>query len=183
MVKWNDDARLCRSRPRSSGTGRSARSSRFWPSPGIRTLCTLCPWHGDMRGWLASPARLDWSESGRDGRRPKALTVEVVSNATRARVAIMPRVTVEERHCQSRAWLFQSAASKRSRGRWSGEHCGRSARPRTTAKRKRSVSRHLPTTNTSGVAALPFPLQRWKPIEVEWWSEVNGGRLRGWGVR
>ena len=70
VVKWNDDARQCRSRPRSSGTGRSARSSRFWPSPGIRTLCTLCPWYGDMRGWHGIASQIGQSlapTKGTDG--------------------------------------------------------------------------------------------------------------------
>ena len=56
VLKWN--ARLCRSRPRSSGTGRSARSSWFCPSPGIRTLCTLCTagaWY--TRTWRAQSLR------------------------------------------------------------------------------------------------------------------------------
>jgi hypothetical protein len=143
VVKWNDDARQCRSRPRSSGTGRSARSP---PSPGIRTLCALCPQHGDMRGWHGIASQIGQSLAPTKGTDGGGIECDPCPRCN--------RVTVEEQHYQTRAWLFESAASKRSRGRWSSEHGGRSARgprpedDRTTAKQEGVVVAPVPFINS-----------------------------------
>ena len=86
MVKWND----CQAMPfASTFVGHRTISSILvvlplsWYTNVVHAVSLA--WRYAGLAWHRQP---DWSESGRDGRRPKALTVEVVSNATRARVAI-----------------------------------------------------------------------------------------------
>ena len=83
MVKWID----CQTMPfASTFVGHRTISSILgvlslsWYTNVVHAVSLACRYAG---AGMASPARLV-----RDGRRPKALTVEVVSNATRARVAI-----------------------------------------------------------------------------------------------
>ena len=87
MVKWND----CQTMPfASTFVGHRTISSILgvlslsWNTNVVHAVSLARRYAG--LAWHRQP---DWSESGRpDGRRPKALTVEIVSNATRARVAI-----------------------------------------------------------------------------------------------
>jgi hypothetical protein len=100
VLKWND----CLAMPfASTFVGHRTISSILgvlslsWYTNVVHTV--LLAWRYAGLAWHRQP---DWSESGRDGRPTKALTVEVVSNATRARarVATLPRVTVEEQHAR-----------------------------------------------------------------------------------